>query len=137
MAKVSSSIKKIPYRIEIQSPTGNMVIADEPIDKGGQGTGFSPKELLASALAACTSATVRMYADNKGWALEEIKMDVELEHEVAANRTLIDRKIEFIGDLTAEQRKRLLAVANACPVHKILSGAVAIRTTATAEIGQL
>ena len=94
MAKVSSSIKKIPYRIEIQSPTGNMVIADEPIDKGGQGTGFSPKELLASALAACTSATVRMYADNKGWALEEIKMDVELEHEVAANRTLIDRKIE-------------------------------------------
>ena len=95
MAKVSSSIEKIPYRIEVKSLTGNVLIADEPIDKGGKDSGFSPKELLASALAACTSATVRMYADNKGWALEEVKIDVDLERDDAANKTMIDRKIHI------------------------------------------
>jgi len=129
MAKVLSSIKKTPYRIEIKSPTGNVVIADEPVDKGGKDSGFSPKELLASALAACTSATVRMYADNKGWALDEVKIDVDLERDDATNKTIIDRKIEFIGDLNDEQRKRLLAVANACPVHKILTNPIEINTS--------
>ena len=65
MAKVSSSIKSEPYRIETMPPSGNVVIADEPADKGGKDAGVSPKELLAAALAACTSATVRMYADQK------------------------------------------------------------------------
>ena len=129
MAKVSSSIKNVPYRIEIKSPTGNVVIADEPVDKGGKDAGFSPKELLASALAACTSATVRMYADNKGWPLEEVKIDIELERDEAANRTVIGRKIQFIGDLDDDQKKRLLAVAKACPVHKILSNPIEINTS--------
>ena len=66
MTNVSSTIGKELYKIEIKSPSGNMVIADEPIDKGGKNLGFSPKELLVSALAARTSATVRMYADRKG-----------------------------------------------------------------------
>jgi putative redox protein len=129
MAKVSASIGNIPYRIEIKSPTGNVVIADEPIDKGGKDSGFSPKELLASALAACTSATVRMFADHKGWQLEEVKIDVALERDDAANKTIIDRKIQFIGNLSDEQRKRLLAVANACPIHKILSNPIEINTS--------
>ena len=129
MARVSSSIKKVHYRIEIESPTGNLVIADEPVDKGGKDSGFSPKEILASALAACTSATVRMYADNKGWPLEEVKIDINLERDDAANKTVIDRKIQFIGDLSDEQQKRLLAVAKACPVHKILSNPIEINTS--------
>src|SRR3954470_2393355 len=107
MAKITSTIGHEPYKIDVKSPTGNVVIADEPIDKGGKDSGFSPKELLASALAACTSATVRMYADNKGWALEEVKIDVALERDDAANKTIIDRKIQFIGNLSDEQRKRL------------------------------
>jgi putative redox protein len=128
MARVSSSIKKELYRIEIKSPTGNTVIADEPVDKGGKDAGFSPKELLASALAACTSATVRMYAERKNWPLDEIKVDVELERNEETNKTVISRRIQFIGTLDADQRKRLLAVANACPVHKILSNPVEINT---------
>src|SRR4051812_31856760 len=113
MAKVSSSIKQERYRIDITTPTGNSVIADEPIEKGGKDIGFSPKELLAAALAACTSATVRMYADQKKWPLEEVKIDIDLERIDAENKTVISRKIGFIGNLDADQKKRLLAVANA------------------------
>jgi putative redox protein len=128
MVKVSSSIKSEPYKIEIKSPTGNTLIADEPVDKGGKDFGFSPKELLVAALAACTSATVKMYADQKKWPLQEVKLDVELERNDQANETVIVRKIEFIGDLTEDQRKRLLAVANACPIHKILTHTIKINT---------
>lgn len=129
MARISSSIKKELYRIEITSPTGNLVIADEPVDKGGKDTGFSPKELLAAALAACTSATVRMFADRKKWLLDEVKIDVDLERDDAANKTVISRRIKFIGALDADQKKILLTVANSCPVHKILSNPIEINTT--------
>ena len=130
MARVSSSIKQERYRIDITSPTGNSVVADEPVDKGGKDLGFSPKELLAAALAACSSATVRMYADQKKWPLEEVKIDIDLERIDAENKTVISRKIDFIGNLAADQKKRLLAVANACPVHKILTNRIEINKTA-------
>lgn len=129
MAKVSSSIKTEPYKIEIKSPTGNIVVADEPIEKGGKNLGFSPTELLAASLAACTSATVRMYANQKKWSLDEIKVEVVLARDESANKTVIDRKIQFIGTLDASQRQRLMHVANACPVHKILTNPIEINTT--------
>ncbi|MGH2563722.1 MAG: OsmC family protein [Ginsengibacter sp.] len=128
MAKIKSSIGNVPYRIELVSPTGNMVIADEPVDKGGKDKGFSPKELLASALAACTSATVRMYADRKGWPLDEVHTEIELERDEAKNKTIINRKIKFTGNLDEQQKSRLLTVANACPVHKILTNPIEIET---------
>jgi putative redox protein len=130
MQKIKAHIGKELYRIELTSPTGNVVIADEPISSGGKDKGFSPKELLAAALGACTSATVRMYADRKQWKLDEIKTEVELEWSDATSRTTINRSIEFIGDLDEDQRKRLLAVANACPVHKILTHPIEINTKA-------
>ncbi|HEX5171937.1 MAG TPA: OsmC family protein [Cyclobacteriaceae bacterium] len=99
------------------------------MDKGGKDTGFSPKELLASALAACTSATVRMYADRKQWPLNEVKIDIDLERDEVANKTVINRKVRFIGNLDVEQHKRLLAVANACPIHKILTNPIEINTS--------
>jgi putative redox protein len=129
MAKISSHIGTELYRIELTSPSGNVVIADEPLASGGKDKGFSPKELLASALAACTSATVRMYADRKQWKLEEVKTEIELEWNKEEKRTTINRKIEFIGDLDDEQHKRLLSVANSCPVHHILSHPIEIITT--------
>ena len=128
MAKVTSSIKKELYKVEIRSPTGNVVTADEPLSKGGKDTGFSPKELLAAALSACTSATVRMYADKKEWELQEIKLEIDLERDEDQNKTVINRKIEFIGDLDEAQRTRLLRVAESCPVHKILSNPIEIHT---------
>lgn len=128
MTKITSSIKTENYKVVISSESGNELIADEPIDNGGQNLGFSPKELLASSLAACTSATVRMYANRKGWDLQEIKIEIELEYNAEEVNTTINRKISFIGNLDHVQRARLLAVANACPVHKILSNPIKIHT---------
>ena len=128
MAKVSSSIKNELYKVEITSPSGNVLIADEPVDVGGKNAGFSPNELLASALAACTSATLRMYADRKGWDLQEVLIDIELDFFPEESKTIIRRTLKFSGDLDADQKTRLLAIANACPVHKILSNPIEIKT---------
>ncbi|GAA3968167.1 OsmC family protein [Mucilaginibacter dorajii] len=126
MAAIKASIGNEQYRIEIKSPTGNLVIADEPIEKGGQDKGFSPKELLVSALGACTCATLRMYADHKGWDLESVDAAIELIEETG--QTKFVRKLQLTGKLDEVQRARLLAVANACPVHKILTHSIAIET---------
>lgn len=131
MDKVSSRMGKELYKVEILSPTGNQVIADEPLEKGGKDLGLSPKELLIAALAACTSATVRMYADRKQWDLQEVKVNIEMERDEELNKTSITRNVEFIGNLDAEQRERLLQIANKCPVHKILSNPIEITTMAS------
>lgn len=128
MAKITSSIKNENYKVKITSPSGNIVIADEPADKGGNDLGFSPMELLASSLAACTSATVKMYANRKEWDLQEVKLEVELTRDDDANKTTINRTIVLLGNLDEKQRARLLLVANACPVHKILSNTIEIDT---------
>ena len=126
MAAIKASIGTELYKIEIESPTGNVVIADEPVGKGGQDKGFSPKELLASTLGACTCATVRMYADHKAWDLEKVEASVELIDE--EGQTKLIRKLQITGNLDEEQRIRLLAVANACPIHKILTHPIVIET---------
>ena len=128
MIKISSTIKSERYKIEIKSATGNIIIADEPIEKGGKDSGFSPKELLASALAACTSASLKIFADRKGWELKEIKINIDLNPIDNGNKTVINRKIILLGNLDDSQRRQLLAVANACPVHKILSNPIEINT---------
>jgi putative redox protein len=127
MASITANIEKELYRIEIKTPTGNVLYADEPLEKGGQDKGFSPRELLASSLAACTCATVRMYADRKAWDLEKVNINIDLNEE--DGQTKFTRKLELIGKLDESQRTRLLAVANACPIHKILTGTIAIETT--------
>jgi putative redox protein len=126
MAAIKASIGTELYKIEIESPSGNVVIADEPIDKGGQDKGFSPKELLASALGACTCATVRMYSDHKAWDLEKVEAAIELIDE--EGQTKFIRKLRITGNLDEVQRARLLAVANACPIHKILTHPIVIET---------
>lgn len=126
MPKVFATIKNDPYKIDLKSVTGNVVVADEPLDKGGKDLGFSPKELLAAALSACTSATLRMYIERKGWDVPEINVETEL---IEVNQqTALSRKIQFTGNLDEAQKTRLLQVANACPVHKILSNPIEFHT---------
>ncbi len=128
MAKISSSIGKELYKIEIKSPTGNVVIADEPETLGGKDLGFSPNELLAGSLAACTAATLRMYADRKGWDLTAVNIKINLEWDEQANKTNISRELELIGNLDEAQKARLFSIAEKCPVHKMLSNPIEIST---------
>ena len=128
MAKVTAHIGKELYAVEIKSPGGNTLIADEPVADGGQNKGFSPTELLAASLAACTTATLRMYADRKGWDLPEVDTDITLERDEAANKTVINRAIHLKGNLDETQRARLLQIANSCPIHKMLSNPIEINT---------
>lgn len=127
MTSIKANIGTQPYKIDIESTSGNTIVADEPLESGGGNKGFSPKELLASALAACTCATIRMYANHKNWDVGDVDVNIEIHGE--PGQTKLVRGISFTGNLNPEQRARLLNVANACPLHKILSNPIAIDTT--------
>jgi putative redox protein len=99
-------------------------LADEPERLGGGDTGPDPHALLLSSLGACTNITVRMYAKHKGWPLEGLR--VELSMQSTEQGTVIDRRIALEGPLAQDQRERLLQIANACPIHKVLSGSIHI-----------
>jgi putative redox protein len=114
---------KFKQRIEIGP---HVLTGDEPADHGGEDAGPEPKELLNAALATCTSMTVKAYADHKGMKLERV--DVGVEGEQAAGGWLFKRTVRLEGSLTDGERARLLEIANKCPVHKILSGKIEIRT---------
>lgn len=124
---VKGSIGRDHYRVVLVAGK-NTIIADEPQSNGGGNEGMNPHEILASALGACTCATVRMYADRKEWKLEGINVTLNLTRDEEKNTTTITRDIEFIGDLTQEERDRLLAIANKCPVHKTLTNPIGIET---------
>jgi len=102
------------------------IIADEPLDMGGTDLGLAPHELLLAALGACTSMTLKMYADRKGWPLQAAS--VKLTAEKGAEYR-IKREVTLTGDLTAEQRQSLLAIANRCPVHKTLTNPITIESS--------
>ncbi len=129
MAKVNATINKLHYKTEISSDSNNLIIADEPLEIGGHGEGFSPGELLCASLAACTSITLRMYADRKEWPLEGLNVEVNYDQDLEVNTHHISVKIHFIGDLSIEQRDKLLEIAEKCPIHKALSNPITIKTT--------
>lgn len=114
------------------------IIADEPESVGGDDLGFSPYELLNAALGACTNMTLKLYAERKGWPLEEVytylthsKQHHKDSSGKSENLGKIDhilKKIEVKGDLTDEQVKRLIQIAAKCPVHKTLSSSIEIET---------
>jgi putative redox protein len=117
------------YRTKIYSG-GHFIYADEPADLGGTDEGMSPGALLLASLGSCTAITVRMYADRKEIALESIKIELAIcKEDQITKETTITRKIEFVGDLTSEQRERLLQIADKCPIHKLLSNPIKILTS--------
>lgn len=104
----------------------HQVISDAEVSAGGEGKGPSPHELLAGALGACTSMTLQMYAGRKGWKLVDAETTVGESKD--GQTTVFTRNIRLVGELDDAQKARLLEIANACPIHKILAGKIEIRT---------
>ena len=112
--------------------------SDEPLSLGGTDTGPTPYDLLISALGACTSMTISLYARRKKWPLESVSVRLRHSKIHAADCADCDTKvgrldriegeIELEGDLSEEQRSRLLEIANKCPVHRTLTSEIDVRT---------
>jgi len=127
-----------PYRTSVQSGRHRLV-ADEPASVGGGDEGPTPYDLLLSALGTCTGMTLRMYADRKGWPLETTtvrlshrKVHAEDCRDCESESGKVDRihrEVQVTGDLTDEQRDRLLEIADKCPVHRTFHGEVKVDTT--------
>ncbi len=125
------------YLTEVSTENHSLLV-DEPKGVGGSDLGPSPYDLLVASLGACTSMTLRMYADHKNWDLKEVKVHLEHNKEhvedsenvnkKSAKLDHIDREIELTGDLNEEQRARLLEIADRCPVHKTLHSEIIVKT---------
>ena len=134
---IVSETRKGTFQQEIISG-GHRLVADEPKNVGGLDSGPGPYDLLLAALGACTSMTLRLYADGKKWPLTRV--EVRLRHdriyaidcaECETKEGLIDhieRVITLEGDLDVSQRARLMEMADKCPVHRTLTSEVEIRT---------
>lgn len=121
--KVTKGAGKLQHLVEAGA---HKLIADAPSAFGGEDAGFVPHDLLAAALGACTAVTLNMYAGRKQMPLEKVDVTV-----VAAEQDgvyVFNRSLQYYGDLSAEQKDSLTAIANKCPVHKALSGDIKIIT---------
>lgn len=104
-------------------------VADEPVEVGGLGSGPTPYDLLSAGLAACTSMTLRLYARRNGWPLRRVRVSVG--HSRSAGQSPPDmfvREIAMEGELSDEQRSRLIGIADRCPVHQSLQQGARVST---------
>jgi putative redox protein len=101
------------------------VVADEPVESGGQDLGPSPQELLAASLASCTAVTMEMYAQRKGWNVDGLEVDVRYTPAERGCPTRFELVMKMPAHLEEEQIERLTAIGAKCPVHRTLEGEVA------------
>ncbi len=128
------------FRQDIAAGPKNHITADEPIAYGGTDTGLTPYQLVSAGLGACTSMTIRMYARRKKWPLTHVSVDITHDKIHAADCEHCEtevgkidqfrRVITLEGDLDDDQRSRLMAIADKCPVHRTLESEIEIVTEA-------
>ena len=138
MVMVNSGIVKYAQNISVGP---HLLQADEPRDSGGNDVGPNPYELLLSALGACTSMTLCIYAERKQWPLQGVQVRLAHSKLYAEDRAACDTKpetldqidveISLIGDLSEDQRQRLMEIADRCPIHRTLISEMQIRATLT------
>ncbi|TXH35451.1 MAG: OsmC family protein [Rhodospirillaceae bacterium] len=127
---------KFPHLI---SAHGHLLRADEPVEVGGTDSGPSPYDLLLASLGACTAMTLRLYAKQKNWPLENAEVTLRhskvhaldcAECEKSEQKIdFIERKLRLEGPLDEAQRKRLIEIADKCPVHRTLTSDIRIETS--------
>ncbi len=105
---------------------GHELLADEPPAYGGRDTGPDPTELLAAALASCTSMTLRTYAERKGWELDGMTVRVAFREDGGDGRPAYEVAIELPDDVDDARADRLAVIARKCPVRQALSAAAAV-----------
>jgi len=121
---------------DIQSGPDHHALADEPLAYGGTNRGMSPYGFVGAGLGACTAMTIRMYARRKGWPLTHVSVDishakVHAQDAATGSKNRIDefsRLIRLEGDLDADQRARLMQIADKCPVHRTLENGARVTT---------
>lgn len=129
MAQVIAKLDRSHYKT-ICTTENHQIIADEPLDQGGEDLGPNPYDFLLAALGSCVAITIRMYADRKGWPLEEVEVHLDQQRIEAKDCEgcqsqegyvhRIEKRLKFIGDLSPDQRKRLTEIAERCPVQRTL-----------------
>lgn len=128
LTEVVAKISQKNYKTEIFARQ-HIVIGDEPLSIGGEDLGMMPFELLLGSLGECTAITLRMYAARKGWDVKNISLKLTLKEISTEDKTsYITRALSFDGNLTEEQQGRMLQIANACPVHKLLTNPIQIQS---------
>jgi len=129
MAEVLVSIGEESYTTTITYDDLE-ILADEPIELGGQNKGLAPSQLLLSSVGACKAITMRMYANRKKWKVNkiDIKVSSEVQKSEQQQTTFIKCNIFIEGDLDEEQKRRIYAIGEKCPVHKMLMNPIVIES---------
>lgn len=138
--RATASIGRTKYRTTITTEGGitHELIADEPKVYGGADLGPTPLEMFLGSIGACKAMTARMYADRKGWPLDEAICTVSQQLRPAEDggRKVphIDIEIQFTGDLDDDQRQRLHEIAERCPVQQMVTGECIVKTHLVTEV---
>ena len=126
---VTAKLEETPYLVTFSDDLGHTWSADEPTEVGGGNTAASPDRLILASLGACTAITLKMVASRRQLPLTGIEVELQLNpHGKPESGNDIVRRITVHGELNDEQQAQLLKVANACPMHKLLTGEVRIQT---------